>query len=172
MWKQQDVLSSQFLCVFLSIYLLRLVIHCLFLLFVYCFVYYLFVLLVLFVLFVSLLAEVQLPSVSLPKWKDTLVFEILLKFSSLSAVHSYDLYHIHFTSFSSYNGYKLNSHLTCFRCGFIIQSVEHRTGIADHGSNPVGASEFFSGLYLSQFESRTAQMSTLFHIFTCAFCLL
>ena len=34
--------------------------------------------------------------------------------------------------------------------GFIAQSIEHRTGIAMEvmGSNPVGASEFFSGLYL------------------------
>ena len=48
------------------------------------------------------------------------------------------------TSFSSYNGYKLNSHLTCFQWGFIAQSVEHHTGIAEvMGSNPVGASEFF-----------------------------
>ena len=31
---------------------------------------------------------------------------------SLSAVHSYDLYHVHTMSFSSYNGHKLNSHLT------------------------------------------------------------
>ena len=30
-------------------------------------------------------------------------------------------------TFSSYNGYKLNSHLTCFRRGFIAQLVEHRT---------------------------------------------
>ena len=37
----------------------------------------------------------------------------------------------HFTSFSAYNGYKLNSHLTCFRRGFIAQSVDHRTGIAE-----------------------------------------
>ena len=29
------------------------------------------------------------------------------------------------TSFSSYNGYKLNSYLTCFQRGFIAQSVEH-----------------------------------------------
>ena len=33
-----------------------------------------------------------------------------------------------------------NSHLTCFRRGFIAQSVEHDTGIAEvMGSNPVGA---------------------------------
>ena len=34
--------------------------------------------------------------------------------------------------------------------GFILQSIEHRTGIAMEvmGSNPVGASEFFSRLYL------------------------
>ena len=40
--------------------------------------------------------------------------------------------------------YKLNSHLTCFRRGFIAQLVEHRTGIAEvMGSNPVEASDFF-----------------------------
>ena len=74
---------------------------------------------------------------------------------------SHDLYHIHFSPFSSYNGYKLNSHLTCFRQGFIAQSVEHRTGIAEvMGSNPVGASELFLGFIcncLSYF--RTAKIS-------------
>ena len=34
-------------------------------------------------------------------------------------------------SFSSYNGYKLNSLLTCFRRGFKAQLVERRTGIAE-----------------------------------------
>ena len=57
--------------------------------------------------------------------------EDLLHFYSLSAVHSYDLYHVHFTPFSSSNGYKLNSHLTCFLRGFVAQSVEHRAGIAE-----------------------------------------
>ena len=65
---------------------------------------------------------------------------------SLTAVHSCDLYHTHMTSFSSYNGYKLNSHLTCFQWGFIAQSVERRTGIAEvMGFNLIGASEFFLG---------------------------
>ena len=64
-------------------------------------------------------------------------------FYSSSAVHSYDLYCIHIMS---YNGYKLNSHLTCFQWGFIAQLVEHCTGIVeDMGPNPVGASEFFLG---------------------------
>ena len=55
-----------------------------------------------------------------------------------------DLYHIHFTSFSSCNGYKLNLHLTCFRRGFIAQSVESHIGIAEvMGLNPVGDSEFW-----------------------------
>ena len=68
---------------------------------------------------------------------------------SLSAVHSYDLYHTHIISFSSYKGYKLNSHLTCFQRGFIAQLVEHHTGIVEvMGSNPLGASELFPGLYL------------------------
>ena len=59
----------------------------------------------------------------------------------------YDKDHMRYiTSFSSYNEYKLNSHLTCFQWGFIAQSVEHRTGIAEvMGSNPIGASEFFLG---------------------------
>ena len=63
---------------------------------------------------------------------------------------SYDLYHIHIMSFSSYNGFKLNSHLTCFPRGFIAQSVERRTGITEvMGSNPIGASEFFLGFICS-----------------------
>ena len=54
------------------------------------------------------------------------------------------IYHIHIMSFSSYNGYKLNLHLTCFQRGFIAQR-EHRPGIAEvMVSNPVGASEFVS----------------------------
>ena len=68
---------------------------------------------------------------------------------SLSAVHSHDLYYIQIVSFSSYNGYKLNSaHLTCFqRRGFITQLVEHRTGIAEImcSKPPVEGSEFFLG---------------------------
>ena len=32
---------------------------------------------------------------------------------------THNLYHIHFTSPSSYNRYKLNLHLTCFQWGFI-----------------------------------------------------
>ena len=68
----------------------------------------------------------------------------------LTAVHSYDLYHIHIMSFSSYNGYKLNSHLTCFQRGFIAQLVEHRTGIVEvMGSNPVGAENFFWALFVT-----------------------
>ena len=65
---------------------------------------------------------------------------------SLSVEHSYNLYHIHIMPFSSHDGYKLNSHLTCFQRGFIAQSVKHRTGIAEvMGSNSVGASGFFLG---------------------------
>ena len=37
---------------------------------------------------------------------------------------THDLYHICLMSFSSYNGYKLKSHRTCFQRGFIVQSVE------------------------------------------------
>ena len=52
-----------------------------------------------------------------------------------------------YTSFSSYNRYKLSS--TCFQRGFIAQLGEHHTSIVKvMGLNPVGASEFFSGLYL------------------------
>ena len=51
---------------------------------------------------------------------------------------------IHIMSFSSYNGYKLNLHMTCFLRGFIAHLVEHHTGIVEiMGSNPVGDSEFF-----------------------------
>ena len=40
----------------------------------------------------------------------------------------------------------MKSDLTCFQRGFIAQSVEHSTGIAEAmGSRPVGASEFFLG---------------------------
>ena len=60
---------------------------------------------------------------------------------------------LHIMSFSSYNGYKLNSHLTCFRRGFIAQSVEHRTGIVEvMGSNPIGASECFLGFICNCFS--------------------
>ena len=76
-------------------------------------------------------------------------------------------HHIHFTSFSSYNGYKLNSHLTCFRRGFIAQSVEHRTGIAEvMGSNPVGVSEFFLGFLcncLSYFTAAEISVTSLIY---------
>ena len=66
---------------------------------------------------------------------------------SLSAVHIYDLYHIHITSLSSYNGYKLNSLLTCFQQGFIPQLVEHCTSIVEV-MDPFGVSELFFGLSL------------------------
>ena len=86
--------------------------------------------------------------------------EDFFHFYSLSTVHSYDLYHIHFTSFSSYNGYKLNSDLTCFRRGSIAQSVEHCTSITEvMGSNPVGASELF-------LRFTTAKISFTFNIIT------
>ena len=45
---------------------------------------------------------------------------------------------------------ELNSQLTCSRGGFIAQSVQHRTGIAEvMGSNPVGAKYFFLGTKIS-----------------------
>ena len=49
---------------------------------------------------------------------------------------------MHFTLFSSCNGYKLNSHLTCFQRGFIAQSVEHHTGITE-----IMVSNFFWALF-------------------------
>ena len=62
----------------------------------------------------------------------------------------------------SYNGYKLNSHLTCFRLGFMAQSVEHCASIVEvMGSNPVGASEFVSGLYLFLHNCKD-----LFHLYS------
>ena len=71
------------------------------------------------------------------------------------------IYIICTSSHSSYNGYKFNSLLTCFRRGFIAQLVEHHTGIAEvMGSNPVEASELFLGFLcncLSRF--RTARIT-------------
>ena len=68
-------------------------------------------------------------------------------------MHSYDLYHVHIMSFSSYNRYKLNSDLTCYQLGFVAQLVEHHTGIAEvMGSNPVEASEFFLGFVCNCFS--------------------
>ena len=92
----------------------------------------------------------------------------LFYFYSLSAVHSHDLYNIHFRSFSSYNWYKLNSHSTCFRRGFIAQSVEHRTGIAKVvGLNPVGDSEFFLGFicnYLSYLATVKISFNSILYL--------
>ena len=73
------------------------------------------------------------------KWLGFVLFYFLLYSWSLS-------YTVRIMSFSSYNRYKLNSHLTCFQRGFIAQLVEHRTGITEvMGSNPLGASECFLG---------------------------
>ena len=85
-------------------------------------------------------------------------------FYSLSTVHMYDLYHIHITSLSSYNGYKLNSQMTCSRRGFIAQLVEHHNGIAEvMGSDSVGASEFILGLLCNCLSCFTTSKIT----FTC-----
>ena len=63
---------------------------------------------------------------------------------------------MHIISFSSYNGYKLNLLLTCFQLGFIAQLVGHHTAVVEvTDSNPVEASECFSGLSL--------QLLKLFH---------
>ena len=57
--------------------------------------------------------------------------------------------------------------MTCFWQGFVAQSVEHRTGIAEvMGSNPIGASEFFLGFIcncLSYFT--TAKISFTFILY-------
>ena len=64
-------------------------------------------------------------------------------------------------SYEVTDGYKLNLHLTCFRQGFIPQSVEHHTGIAEVlGSNPVGASEFFLGFICNCSSYFTTARST------------
>ena len=68
----------------------------------------------------------------------------------------------------SYNGYKLNSHLTCFWRGFIAQLVEHRTGIVEvMGSNPVRASEFFLGFicncFYRYFTTAKISFTSIFH---------
>ena len=89
--------------------------------------------------------------VCLPLFWFDLSSEDLFHFYSLSTVHSY-IWSLSCTLhiFSSYNGYKLNSYLTClFQRGFIAQSVEHRTGIMEvMGLNPVGASELRRSLSL------------------------
>ena len=60
----------------------------------------------------------------------------------LSTVHIYDLYHMHIISLSSYNGYKLNSLLTCFQQGFIAQLVQHRYR-RGHGSESHWSLRYF-----------------------------
>ena len=73
--------------------------------------------------------------------------------AAIHSAHTYDLYHIHITSLSPYNGYKLNSHLTCFQRGFIAQLVEHCTSIMEvMGLNPFAPSEFFLGFLCNWFS--------------------
>ena len=77
----------------------------------------------------------------------------------------YDLYDI--PQLCSYNGYTLNSHLTCFQRGFIAQLVEHRTGIAEvMGSNPVGheAPGFFLGFLCNCFSCFIYNCEDHFHL--------
>ena len=64
--------------------------------------------------------------------------------------YKYELFHINFTSFHCTGRHELNK-LTSFpMCGFIVQLVEHRTGIAEvTGSNPVEALIVFFRLLLS-----------------------
>ena len=60
---------------------------------------------------------------------------------------------------------KNRSELSSHRRGFIAQSVEHRTGIAEvMGSNPVGASDFFLGFIcgcLSYFTSAKISFTSI-----------
>ena len=59
-------------------------------------------------------------------------------FSQLWSALIWSLSCTQFMSLSSYNGYTLNLHLTCFQRGFIAQPLEHCTGIVEvMGSNPV-----------------------------------
>ena len=58
--------------------------------------------------------------------------------------------------------------MTCSHGGFIAQSVEHRTGIAEvMGSNPVGASDFFLGFLcdcLSYFTTAKITFTSIYCI--------
>ena len=100
---------------------------------------------------------------------DCVTTRVKHKLAYCSSRKLYYLYHIHFTAFSSYNGYKLNSHVTCFRPGFIAQPVENRTGVAEAmGSNPIGASIFYLGFIrncLSYFiTAKIFSLLNLFHV--------
>ena len=65
----------------------------------------------------------------------------------------------------SYNGYKLNSHLTCFQRGFKAQLVEHSTSIAElMGSNPIEASDFFLGFVYNCLSCFTTATITFTYI--------
>ena len=60
------------------------------------------------------------------------------------------LFHIYFTSFHSSRKNELNKSTSLPMCGFIVQLVEQRTGIAEvTGSNPVEGLIFFSLLLSS-----------------------
>ena len=62
----------------------------------------------------------------------------------LDIISIFSTAHKEYKSFSSHNRYTvLNSCLTCFKQGFIAQSVEHCTGIT--GLHRIGASEFWGG---------------------------
>ena len=79
-----------------------------------------------------------------------------------------DLYHRHIMSFSSYNGYKLNSHLTCFWPGFIAQSVQHCTSVVEvMGLNPIG--EFWGGFICNCLSYFTTAKISFASILFCLF---
>ena len=48
----------------------------------------------------------------------------------LQPQYKYELFHIYFTSFHYTGRYELNKLTLLPMCGFIVQLVEHRTGIA------------------------------------------
>ena len=75
-----------------------------------------------------------------------LYLTVRITFTSILYLQCTHMLFITYTSCRSCNGYKLNSHLTCFRWGFIARLVEDRTGIAEvMRLNPVETSEFFLG---------------------------
>ena len=64
--------------------------------------------------------------------------------------YKYELLHINYTSFHYTGRYELDKLTSRPMCGYKVQLVEHRTGIAEvTGSNPVEA-RFFFRLFLSR----------------------
>ena len=77
-----------------------------------------------------------------------LVWVQINKFQFIEVNLFIELFHKNFTSFHCTESYELNKLTSLPMCGFIVQMVEHRTGIAEvTGSNPVEALIFFSGFF-------------------------